>query len=145
MKYIIIAILIATSMGIVACANTEKETKEPEIVEEVKEVQEIKEEKTEEDTICEKITKDYGEVYFDGCETYILKVNKSSSDYIDMKEPCRIAKQLYDEIDALTDKEFYFMLATSDNQNVSIFKTNDGVYYTNCFGETIEDVTEFIK
>lgn len=145
MKKIIIAILIAISMGSVACANTEQETKEPEIVEEVKEVQEIKEEKTEEDIICEKITKDYGEVYFDGCETYILKVNKSSSDYIDKKEPCRIAKQLYDEIDTLTDKEFYFMLATSDNQNVSIFRTNDGVYYTNCFGETIEDVTEFIK
>lgn len=143
MKKIIIAILIAMSMGSVACANTEQETKEPEMVDEVKE--EIKEEKTEEDTICEKITKDYGEVYFDGCETYILKVNKSSSDYIDKKEPCRIAKQLYDEIDALTDKEFYFMLATSDNQNVSIFRTNDGVYYTNCFGETIEDVTEFIK
>ena len=143
MKKIIIAMLIAISMVSVACANTEQETKEPEMVEEVKE--EIKEEKTEEDTICEKITKDYGEVYFDGCETYILKVNKSSSDYIDMKEPCRIAKQLYDEIDALTDKEFYFMLATSDNQNVSIFRTNDGVYYTNCFGETIEDVTEFIK
>lgn len=145
MKKIIIAILIAISMGSVACANTEQKTKEPEIVEEVKEVQEIKEEKTEEDNICEKITKDYGEVYFDGCETYILKVNKSSSDYIDQKEPCRIAKQLYDEIDTLTDKEFYFMLATSDNQNVSIFRTNDGVYYTNCFGETIEDVTEFIK
>ena len=143
MKKIIIAMLIAISMVSVACANTEQETKEPEMVEEVKE--EIKEEKTEEDTICEKITKDYGEVYFDGCETYILKVNKSSSDYIDKKEPCRVAKQLYDEIDALTDKEFYFMLATSDNQNVSIFRTNDGVYYTNCFGETIEDVTEFIK
>lgn len=143
MKKIIIAILIAMSMGSVACANTEQETKEPEMVDEVKE--EIKEEKTEEDTICEKITKDYGEVYFDGCETYILKVNKTSSDYIDKKEPCRIAKQLYDEIDALTDNEFYFMLATSDNQNVSIFRTNDGVYYTNCFGETIEDVTEFIK
>ena len=143
MKKIIIAILIATSMVSVACANTEQETKEPEIVDEVKE--EIKEEKTEEDIICKKITKDYGEVYFDGCETYILKVNKSSSDYIDKKEPCRIAKQLYDEIDALTDNEFYFMLATSDNQNVSIFRTNDGVYYTNCFGETIEDVTEFIK
>lgn len=143
MKKIIIAILIATSMGSVACANTEQETKEPEIAEEVKE--EIKEEKTEENIICENITKDYGEVYFDGCETYILKVNKSSSDYIDKKEPCRIAKQLYDEIDALTDDEFYFMLATSDNQNISIFRTNDGVYYTNCFGETIEDVTEFIK
>lgn len=143
MKKIIIAMLIATSMVSVACANTEQETKEPEMVEEVKE--EIKEEKTEENIICENITKDYGEVYFDGCETYILKVNKSSSDYIDKKEPCRIAKQLYDEIDALTDKEFYFMLATSDNQNVSIFRTNDGVYYTNCFGETIEDVTEFIK
>ena len=143
MKKIIIAMLIATSMVSVACANTEQETKEPEMVEEVKE--EIKEEKTEEDTICEKITKDYGEVYFDGCETYILKVNKSSTEYIDTKEPCRIAKQLYDEIDALTDDEFYFMLATSDNQNVSIFRTNDGVYYTNCFGETIEDVTEFIK
>lgn len=145
MKKIILAILIATSIVSVACANTEQETKEPEIVEEVKEVQEVKEEKTEEDTICEKITKDYGEVYFDGCETYILKVNKSSSDYIDQKEPCRIAKQLYDEIDTLTDKEFYFMLATSDNQNVSIFRTNDGVYYTNCFGETIENVTEFVK
>lgn len=143
MKKIIIAMLIATSMVSVACANTEQETKEPEMVDEVKE--EIKEEKTEEDIICEEITKDYGEVYFDGCETYILKVNKSSSDYIDKKEPCRIAKQLYDEIDALTDNEFYFMLATSDNQNVSIFRTNDGVYYTNCFGETIEDVTEFIK
>ena len=143
MKKIIIAMLIATSMVSVACANTEQETKEPEMVEEVKE--EIKEEKTEEDIICEEITKDYGEVYFDGCETYILKVNKSSTEYIDTKEPCRIAKQLYDEIDALTDDEFYFMLATSDNQNVSIFRTNDGVYYTNCFGETIEDVTEFIK
>lgn len=143
MKKIIIAMLIATSMVSVACVNTEQETKEPEMVDEVKE--EIKEEKTEEDIICEEITKDYGEVYFDGCETYILKVNKSSSDYIDKKEPCRIAKQLYDEIDALTDEEFYFMLATSDNQNVSIFRTNDGVYYTNCFGETIEDVTEFIK
>lgn len=143
MKKIILAILIATSMVSVACSQVEQETKEPEMIDEVKE--EIKEEKIEEDTICEKITKDYGEVYFDGCETYILKVNKSSSDYIDKKEPCRIAKQLYDEIDALTDKEFYFMLATSDNQNVSIFRTNDGVYYTNCFGETIEDVTEFIK
>ena len=145
MKKIILAILIATSMMSVACSQVEQETKESKIVEEVKEVKEEKEEKTEDDTICEKITKDYGEVYFDGCETYILKVNKSSSEYIDTKEPCRIAKQLYDEIDALTDKEFYFMLATSDNQNVSIFKTNDGVYYTNCFGETIEDVTEFIK
>lgn len=145
MKKIILAMLIATSMVSVACSQVEQESKESKIVEEVKEVQEIKEEKIEEDTICEKITKDYGEVYFDGCETYILKVNKSSSDYIDQKEPCRIAKQLYDEIDALTDKEFYFMLATSDNQNVSIFRTNDGVYYTNCFGETIEDVTEFIK
>lgn len=145
MKKIILAILIATSMVSVACSQVEQEFKESKIVEEVKEVQEVKEEKTEEDTICEKITKDYGEVYFDGCETYILKVNKSSSDYIDQKEPCRIAKQLYDEIDTLTDKEFYFMLATSDNQNVSIFRTNDGVYYTNCFGETIEDVTEFIK
>ena len=145
MKKIIIAMLIATSMVSVACSQVEHETKESKIVKEVKEVQEIKEEKTEEDTICEKITKDYGEVYFDGCETYILKVNKSSSDYTDQKEPCRIAKQLYDEIDTLTDKEFYFMLATSDNQNVSIFRTNDGVYYTNCFGETIEDVTEFIK
>lgn len=145
MKKIILAILIATSMVSVACSQVEQESKESKIVEEVKEVQEVKEEKTEEDTICEKITKDYGEVYFDGCETYILKVNKSSSDYIDQKEPCRIAKQLYDEIDTLTDKEFYFMLATSDNQNVSIFRTNDGVYYTNCFGETIEDVTEFIK
>ena len=145
MKKIILAMLIATSMVSVACSNTEQESKESKIVNEVKEVQENKEEKTEEDTICEKITKDYGEVYFDGCETYILKVNKSSSDYIDKKEPCRIAKQLYDEIDTLTDKEFYFMLATSDNQNVSIFRTNDGVYYTNCFGENIEDVTEFIK
>ena len=145
MKKIILAILIATSMVSVACSQVEQESKESKIVEEVKEVQEIKEEKIEEDTICEKITKDYGEVYFDGCETYILKVNKSSSDYVDQKEPCRIAKQLYDEIDTLTDKEFYFMLATSDNQNVSIFRTNDGVYYTNCFGETIEDVTEFIK
>ena len=145
MKKIILAILIATSMVSVACSQVEQESKESKIVNEVKEVQEIKEEKIEEDIICEEITKDYGEVYFDGCETYILKVNKSSSDYIDMKEPCRIAKQLYDEIDALTDNEFYFMLATSDNQNVSIFRTNDGVYYTNCFGETIEDVTEFIK
>ena len=145
MKKIILAMLIATSMVSVACSQVEQESKESKIVKEVKEVQEIKEEKTEENIICEKITKDYGEVYFDGCETYILKVNKSSSDYIDMKEPCRIAKQLYDEIDTLTDKEFYFMLATSDNQNVSIFRTNDGVYYTNCFGETIEDVTEFIK
>ncbi len=145
MKKIILAVLIATSMVSVACSQVEQKSKESKIVEEVKEVQEIKEEKIEEDTICEKITKDYGEVYFDGCETYILKVNKSSSDYIDQKEPCRIAKQLYDEIDTLTDKEFYFMLATSDNQNVSIFRTNDGVYYTNCFGETIEDVTEFIK
>ncbi len=145
MKKIILAMLIATSMVSVACSQVEQESKESKIVEEVKEVQEIKEEKTEEDIICEKITKDYGEVYFDGCETYILKVNKSSADYIDSKEPCRIAKQLYDEIDALTDKEFYFMLATSDDQNVSIFRTNDGAYYTNCFGETIEDVTEFIK
>ena len=145
MKKIILAILIATSMVSVACSQVEQESKETKIVEEVKEVEEIKEEKIEEDTICEKLTKDYGEVYFDGCETYILKVNKTSSDYVDQKEPCRIAKQLYDEIDALTDKEFYFMLATSDNQNVSIFRTNDGVYYTNCFGETIEDVTEFIK
>ena len=139
MSKLLIAIIIAlTTAGCTATENKEVKEVETTVVEEVKDLS-LQEE------ICDQVSEMYGTVCFDGCETYFLKVDKTAADYADKREPVRIAKELYDAIDALTDDEFYFMLSTSDHQNVSIFRTSDGVYYTNCFGETIQDVNTFIQ
>lgn len=162
MKKMLFGLLFIVIMSGFGCgkAPVPVETTEDVVIEEkvIEEVDDSLEEfETMEEIICDNVKQRYDlTVTFDGAETYILKVDKSVNDYLgdgtDLDkvvagtiEVLKISKDVYDYIDSISTDEFYFMLVTKDDMNVSIFKTSDGTYYTNCFGTTIENITDYVN
>lgn len=167
MKKILMGALLLASLTLVGCSEEElpkigpdkdiDQVEEPVKEEEVVEEEQPIVEQTPEESICEQLTVAFDmSVTFDGYQTFIMRTNKTMNDFLgDGNDPVKVAdgttevlttsKMAYDMIDELYEGEFYFMYNTSDNNNVSIFKTSDGTYYTNCFGVTINNIYEWVK
>lgn len=168
MKKMLFGLLFIVIMSGFGCGKmpvpveTTDDVVEEEVIEEIPEISEevddsLEEFETMEEIICDNVKQRYDlTVTFDGAETYILKVDKSVNDYLGdgtdldkvvagTTEVLKISKDVYDYIDSISTDEFYFMLVTKDDMNVSIFKTSDGTYYTNCFGTTIENITDYVN
>lgn len=159
MRKTMVVLLITLTIGMVGCGSRQRveETVITEVesvtdqqneinpVEEVVEPEDILDSTIEE--LNEKYSKElYGTLSFDG-DTFIVRSNNSREFYKDNAaklELLKISKDIYDTISNVYDNDVYYMFTTSDYSLVSITEI-DGVYYTMCFEELINDLTTYVE
>lgn len=159
MRKTMVVLLITLTIGMVGCGSRQRveETVTTEVesvtdqqnetnpVEEVVEPEDILDSTIEE--LNEKYSKKlYGTLSFDG-DTFIVRSNNSREFYKDNAEKLellKISKDIYDTISNVYDNDVYYMFTTSDYSLVSITEI-DGVYYTMCFEELINDLTTYVE
>lgn len=160
-KIILGTLLLSMTLIFTGCDSEELQTMEPNKEESVEiEEEEIEEpviEKSEERLLCDEIydmhklityyeedqdtfkilaTKKMEDLIGDGSD--VFKLTAGTTDIIG------IMKSSYDLIDSKYDKEFNVLFQTTDGYTSSLFRTNDGMYYVNVFGVTIEDINDWV-
>lgn len=90
----------------------------------------------DQDTFKILATKKMEDLIGDGSD--VFKLTTGTTDIIG------IMKSSYDLIDSKYDKEFNVLFQTTDGYTSSLFRTNDGIYYVNVFGVTIEDINDWV-
>lgn len=159
MRKTMVVLLITLTIGMVGCGSRQRveetvitevesvtdQQNETNPVEEVVEPEDILDSTIEE--LNEKYSKKlYGTLSFDG-DTFIVRSNNSREFYKDNAaklELLKISKDIYDTISNVYDNDVYYMFTTSDYNLVSITEI-DGVYYTMCFEELINDLTTYVE
>lgn len=150
MKKTIMVLIMTLTIGMVGCGSKPEivEQPEPEVVESVEDVVEPEMDiitTTVNDLNDQYSKKLYGTLTFDG-SNFIVRSNNDRAFYNDeaaKKELLTISKNIYDTLSDVYDKDVYYMFTTSDYELVSM--TNiDGVYYTMCFEEMINDLNTYI-
>ena len=159
MRKIMVVSLITLTIGMVGCGS-KPQVEEP-VTAEVESVTDQQNETTPVEEVIEpedildstieglneKYSKKlYGTLSFDG-DTFIFRSNNNREFYKDdaaKLELLKISKDIYDTISNVYDNDVYYMFTTSDYSLVSIAKI-DGVYYTMCFEELINDLTTYVE
>lgn len=159
MRKTMVILLITLTIGMVGCGSRQRvedtvttevesvtdQRNETNPVEEVVEPEDILDSTIEE--LNEKYSKKlYGTLSFDG-DTFIVRSNNTREFYKDdaaKLELLKISKDIYDTISNVYDDDVYYMFTTSDYSLVSITEI-DGVYYTMCFEELINDLTTYVE
>lgn len=159
MRKTMVVLLITLTIGMVGCGSRQRVeetvvTEVESVADQQNETNPVEEVVEPEDTLDstieelnEKYSKKlYGTLSFDG-DTFIVRSNNTREFYKDdaaKLELLKISKDIYDTISNVYDNDVYYMFTTSDYSLVSITEI-DGVYYTMCFEELINDLTTYVE
>lgn len=160
-KIILGTLLLSMTLIFTGCDSEELQTIKPDKEESVEIEEEAIEEpvieKSEERLLCDEIYDMHKLItyYEEDQDTFKILATKKMEDLIGdgsdvfkltvgTTDIIGIMKSSYDLIDSKYDKEFNVLFQTTDGYTSSLFRTNDGMYYVNVFGVTIEDINDWV-